>query len=197
MEQPLVSVIMPSYNTASNFLHEAVQSVLNQTYTNFELLIIDDGSVPSVRSVISDIHDSRIRIICNPGNQGLPYTLNSGLEQSVGKYIFRMDSDDKCVKNRLERQVEFFESNPDIDVVSSFARTFGANDIVYKSATEDSQIKAELLWKNPIIHPTVALRADTIKRLNIRYAMEAVSEDFEIWSRMAFEYHFKFAVSHV
>lgn len=194
VERPLVSVIMPSYNMESNFLHEAVESVLHQTYTNFELIIVDDGSIPSVTSIISDIVDKRITVICNPGNKGLPYSLNHGLNEAKGKYIFRMDSDDKCLENRLERQVEYFEGHPEVDVVSTFAHSFGAVDIVYKSFTQDKQIKAELLWKNPIIHPTAGLRTETIEKYKIEYSSEEVSEDFEIWSRLAFTNHCVFAV---
>ena len=194
MDNPLVSVIIPSYNTTSSYLREAVQSVLFQTYTNFELLIIDDGSIPSVESEIADIIDSRIRIICNFENRGLPYSINKGIEQAEGKYLFRMDSDDRCNKSRLQRQVTFLERNPSVNVVSSFARCFGAKNDIYKSSTTDKEIKAELLWKNPIIHPTVAIRAHTIKGQNIRYNLNAVSEDFELWSRMAFLYNCNFAV---
>lgn len=194
MENPFVSIIMPSYNTPSVYLHEAVQSVLSQSYTNFELLIIDDGSDPSVESGISDIMDKRIRIISNSVNRGLSYSINNGIEQSAGKYIFRMDSDDKCCKTRLQRQVSFFERNPSVDVVSSFARCFGAKNNLYRSAISDKKIKAELLWNNPIIHPTVAIRANIVKSKNIRYNLAAVSEDFELWSRMAFLCNCNFAV---
>lgn len=194
MDNPLISVIMPSYNTKPLYLREAVQSVLIQTYTNFELLIIDDGSIPSVESEIADISDSRIRVICNSGNRGLPYSINKGIDQAEGKYLFRMDSDDRCIKTRLQRQVTFFERNPSVDIVSSFARCFGTKNNLYRSSILDKKIKAELLWKNPIIHPTVAIRANTIKAKNIRYNLDAVSEDFELWSRMAFLYNCNFAV---
>lgn len=194
MNQPTVSVIMPSYNTNSEYIHKAIQSILNQTYTDFELIIIDDGSEPPVCEIISDLKDSRIRIIENKGNCGLPYTLNIGLESASGKYIIRMDADDICTNERLQKEIEFLESYPEIDVVSSYAKSFGAKKIRYSSFTEDRQIKAELLWHNPIIHPTVALRAETIKKYQIKYQKGMISEDYDIWSRMAFENHCRFAV---
>ena len=194
MERPLVSVIMPSYNADSNYLQEAVESVLSQTYTNFELIIIDDGSESAVKNVLSDIEDTRIIFIENPENKGLPYTLNNGIKHSNGKYIFRMDSDDHCVKERIQKEVAFFETHPDIDVVSSFAKTFGNQEILYCSSTKDAQIKAELLWKNPIVHPTAAFRTDTLRKHKIFYQEGVASEDFEIWSRMAFMENCHFAV---
>lgn len=193
-EKPLVSVIMPSYNTPRQYLIEAVRSVLCQTYSEFELLIIDDGSKVLVQNEIAHIVDSRVRVLVNPGNQGLSYSLNRGLRESAGKYIFRMDSDDKCVPNRLEKQIEYLEKHPDVAVVSTFAHTFGALDLIYRSSSEDSQIKAELLWKNPIVHPTVALRASAVKDDDIEYSTNYTSEDYEIWSRLAFERQYKFAV---
>lgn len=194
MEKYLISVIMPAYNAQESFLREAVMSVLQQTYSNFELLIIDDGSEKAVSEVIADISDKRVQVIKNARNQGLPYSLNRGIEEAKGKYIFRMDADDKCVPVRFEKQVKFLEENKEIDVVSTFARTFGANDLIYRSKKTDELIKAELLWKNPLVHPTVAMRVDTIKKRNIRYQLGTKSEDFGLWSKMAFEFGCKFAV---
>lgn len=193
-EQPFVSIVMPSYNTPTDLLKEAVYSIINQTYTKFELLIIDDGSNPSVKQQIKDIKDNRIKIIENSGNKGLPYSLNVGIEASKGVYIFRMDADDRCAENRVTRQVEFFESNPDVDIVSTFARTFDAKDIIYKSATSDKKIKAELLYKNPLVHPTVAFRTKSIKHIQPLYQSGVRAEDYECWARLAFQYQLVFAV---
>ena len=194
MDQPFVSVIMPSYNTDSVYLHKAVESILNQTYRNFELVIVDDASCPAVKNVLSDIEDARIVYIENSGNKGLPYTLNNGIKNSKGKYIFRMDSDDICLPERIQKEVDFFETHMDIDVVASFAQGFGEKKLLYHSSTKDEQIRAELLWRNPIIHPTVAFRATTIHGKNIWYKEGSVAEDFEIWSRMAFFENCHFAV---
>lgn len=194
VENPLVSVIMPVYNTPECFLREAISSVLKQSYLNFELLIIDDGSIKPVNDIIRDFSDTRIRLLCNDSNQGLSYTLNRGLEEAKGKYIFRMDADDKCIESRFEKQVAFLEEHSDIDVVSTFSHLFGEKHGVYRSSLTDEKIKAELLWKNPIIHPTVALRTETVKEKAIRYSKEFLSEDFGLWSFMAFHHNCKFAV---
>ncbi len=190
----LVSVIMPVYNAPESFLREAISSVLQQTYSNFELLIIDDGSQKPVNDTINDVSDKRIRLFCNDKNQGLPYTLNRGIEESRGKYIFRMDADDKCIERRFEKQVAFFEEHSDIDIVSTFSHLYEERDGVYRSSLTDEKIKAELLWKNPIVHPTVALRAQTVKDKGIKYSSEFLSEDFGLWSFMAFQHNCKFAV---
>ncbi|MDD3224290.1 MAG: glycosyltransferase [Clostridium sp.] len=194
MKEPLISIIMPSYNTKVEFLKDAVNSVLGQTYANFELIIIDDGSKDSVAEVLSDINDSRIKVLVNPSNKGLPYTLNRGISEAAGKYIFRMDSDDKCKSERIEKQVVFFEQHPDIDVVATFAKAFGNYEGTYQCATVDSEIKAELLWKNPIIHPTVALRTQTVHLKNINYSDKLTSEDYNLWCLLAFKKDCKFAV---
>lgn len=194
MKSPFVSVIMPSYNTESKYLHEAVESVLNQTYKNFELLIIDDGSSTSVESILSDITDPRIVHIKNVKNMGLPYTLNIGIEQAKGKYIIRMDSDDICVKERFQKEIEFLENHTDIDVVATFAKSFGAQESLYHMSSSDDKIKAELLWKNPIVHPTVAIRSKTLRDKKILYKPGTIAEDYELWSRMMFREHCHCAV---
>lgn len=194
MNKPKASIIMPSYNTPRDFLREAVNSVLSQTYGELELIIIDDGSAVPVRDAIADIDDRRIMIVENPGNKGLPFTLNNGIAHCSGKYIFRMDSDDICEKNRIERQVGFFEAHPEIDVTATFSRSFGDYEVLYRSPSGDAQIKAGFLWKNELVHPTVGLKAETVKKYDVRYRVGAASEDYELWTRMAFEYNCKFAV---
>lgn len=194
MSQPFVSIIMPTYNTESEYLHESVKSILNQSYTNFELIIIDDGSYPAAKIVLSDITDKRMVYIENQKNSGLPYSLNKAIKSSRGKYIFRMDSDDISLPERVQKEVAFLEDNKDIDVVASFAKTFGSKEVLYSSYTKDEEIRAELLWKNPIIHPTVAFRVDSLRRKKILYKEGIVSEDFEMWSRMAFSEGCRFAV---
>lgn len=194
MYMPLVSVIMPSYNTPKEYLREAIMSIITQSYSNFELLIIDDGSKEPIKKCIEGINDERIRILENCNNQGLTYSLNRGLTEARGKYFFRMDADDISIENRIEKQVRFLENNPDVDVVATFAKTFGAAENHFSSKINDAEIKAELLWKNPIVHPTVALRGKSIRRDKILYSYQQVSEDFELWSRLAFEYEYRFAV---
>ncbi|KAB1438244.1 glycosyltransferase [Candidatus Galacturonibacter soehngenii] len=194
MERTFVSVIMPAFNANKKYIKEAVLSILNQTYADFELIIIDDGSNIPVSELISDINDSRIKIITNEKNMGLPFSLNRGIKVAVGEYVFRMDADDICVNTRLEKQVSFLNSNLDIDIVASYALTFGAIKKRYKSKTLDKEIKAEMFWQNPIVHPTVAFRKSYFEKNKIEYSDEYLAEDYELWSRLAFENHCRFHV---
>lgn len=194
MQEVLVSVIIPSYNTEKSILKESIMSILNQTYHNLQIIVIDDGSNCPVENILKDIYDDRIIILKNVINKGLVYSLNRGISYASGKYIARMDADDIAYPNRIKCQVDFLENNQGIDIVSSFAKSFGAKEVVYKSVIDDAALKAELLWKNPFIHPTIMMRADTIKSKKIYYSSEDKSEDFGLWSRLAFEENLCFAV---
>lgn len=194
MQEALVSIIIPSYNTEKNILKESILSIVNQTYHNLQIIIIDDGSIYPVKNVINDITDDRILVLRNETNRGLVYSLNRGIKQADGKYIARMDADDIAHPDRIICQVNYLDENSDIDIVSSFARSFGAKEIVYKSVTDDAGLKAELLWKNPFVHPTVMMRTEIIKSRKIYYSPEDKSEDFGLWSRLAFEENLRFAV---
>src|SRR5688500_8514963 len=110
--QPLVSVLMPVYN-AEAYVSEAIQSILQQTYKNFEFLIINDGSTDNSEKLINTFSDSRIRYIRNSENIKLVATLNKGIDLSVGKYLVRMDADDISLPERLQKQVDFMETHPE------------------------------------------------------------------------------------
>ena len=112
MKNPLVSILMPVYNS-EKYLREAIKSILNQTFTNFELIIINDGSTDNSLKIIKSFKDNRIKIIKNKGNLGLIKTLNKGIDLAQGKYIARMDADDIAMPKRLEKQIAFFNENPD------------------------------------------------------------------------------------
>lgn len=194
MQEALVSVIIPTYNTKKNVLKESVLSIVNQTYRNLQIIIIDDGSVDSVENTLNDIGDDRITLLRNETNRGLVFSLNRGIKYASGKYIARMDADDISHFDRISCQVNYLEENLHIDIVSSFAMTFGDKEMIYKSVTDDAALKAELLWKNPFIHPTIMMRSEVVKSRNIYYSPEDKSEDFGLWSRLAFKENLCFAV---
>ena len=123
---PIVTVLMPVYN-AEKYLAEAINSILNQTFTNYELLIINDGSTDKSEEIILKYSDKRIRYIKNDKNIRLVATLNKGIELAKGKYIARMDADDISVPTRLEKQITLLENNEDIGVCGSFLYVFGEN----------------------------------------------------------------------
>lgn len=113
---PLVSVIMPAYN-GEKYIGDAIESVLNQSYDNFELIIVEDKSTDNTLEVIQKYIDSRLFLYLNSQNRGIAYSTNLGIAKSKGKYIALLDDDDIALKRRLEWQVNFLEEHKDIDIV--------------------------------------------------------------------------------
>ena len=126
-EKP-ISVVMPVFNTPVSFLREAVDSIINQTFKDFEFIIIDDGCTGSCSEYLESLSDPRIRIIHNERNLGITKSLNIGLREARGKYIARMDDDDISIPIRFEKQFAFMESNPDIILCGSKKVTIGKKD---------------------------------------------------------------------
>jgi len=183
MDNNLISVVMPVYNT-EKYVSQAIQSILNQTYTNFEFIIIDDGSTDNSKSLIKEFNDPRILLVESSTNEGLVASLNKGLELAKGKYIARMDSDDISYANRFEHQLEFLETNPDITLCGSwFKRINSSNISKYPSLPEE--IKLNLLTHCPIGHPTVMMRSDFLKVNHLSYNKDfEPAEDYALWSQI-------------
>ena len=162
-----VSVLMPAYNAAEH-IREAIDSILEQTFTDFEFLIINDGSTDNAVDIISEYDDPRIKLVHNDGNKGLIYSLNYGLEIAQGKYIARMDADDIAMDTRLEKQVRFLEDNPDTSILGTAFIFMGTpHEIHHPNYNEEIRIK--LLDDGAFAHPTVMMRKDSIDLNNIRY----------------------------
>lgn len=181
-----ISIIMPTYN-AEEYLKEAIDSILNQTYSNFELLIIDDNSKDKTREIINAYQDDRIKLI-NGNCKGLPAALNVGLKNAQGEYIARMDADDISMPDRLEKQINFLTEHPEISLCSSLMMTYKDGkdlQILGKKMSAD-EVKVDLLFKTPIFHPTVMFRKSDFEKHNLHYN-EALrgAEDFELWTRAA------------
>lgn len=177
---PKITVFMPVYNT-EKYLNEAIESILNQTYKNFEFLIIDDGSTDESLNIIKSFKDDRIRVYANKVNKGLPYTRNLGLTLANGKYIAFMDSDDISELNRLEIEVRFLEKNKEYDIVSSKAYIGKKNINKIRNKNLDI-LNLKFMVKNVIINSTAMLRMDFIKKYNIRYRKECfVAQDYSFW----------------
>ncbi len=185
---PLVSVILPAYN-CERFLADTLKSLLHQSFTNFELIVIDDGSTDSTSQIIHSFNDSRIRYLTNDGNKGLIFTLNRGIKESFGKYIARIDADDIAMPNRLEKQVRWLEEHPQTAVVGSFVSLidelgndagFWPLDIaVYKP----KRIRKAMLKENCIAHPSVMLRGDVIRQYEYAYNQKH-TEDYGLWLQL-------------
>ncbi|MDB4655567.1 glycosyltransferase [Flavobacteriales bacterium] len=184
-KHPLVTVLMPVYN-AEEFVETAIQSILEQTYKNFELLIMDDGSTDDSAAIILAIDDSRISYIKNDVNLKLITTLNKGLKLAKGKYIARLDADDIAEKTRLQEQVDFMEANPKVGLSGTWYTAFGTKNSTVKNPTQNQDIRYMALYQCPIIHPSTIFRTSVIRDNNLSYNMDYPhAEDYELWCRFA------------
>lgn len=180
-----LSVLMPVYN-AEDYLIEAIDSVLNQTYRDFEFIIIDDGSQDGSSHIIKSYSDPRIKYLRNETNLRISKALNKGIALAGGKYIARMDADDVCHPQRFEQQLTYLEKHPEIDIVGSWTCNFSDNFRYYnKTKTKPEQIKVKTLFGSPFIHPSVMGKAAIFKAY--KYSPDFVpSEDYEFWNRLTF-----------
>lgn len=183
---PVVSVIMPVYN-ASRYLSDAIKSILNQNFKDFEFIIIDDDSSDNSAEIVNRYQDNRIILVRNSRNLGVARTLNKGIELAKGKYIVRMDADDISAPRRLERQVRFMDTNPHIGISGGWVRLFGNGCSVIARVPQDSQeIAAYMVFENPLWHMTVIMRKDLIEKYNLRYDPSFTrSEDYDLWTKAA------------
>lgn len=181
--QPIISVLMPVYNCAL-YIKEAVDSILNQTFDDFEFLIIDDGSSDDTIRIIKSYVDSRIKLIEKVENSGISNSLNLGLSIAKGKYIARMDGDDISLPERFEKQVAFLDSNHDIILCGSWLRVIDS-DRVIKVPENHEKIKLALLKGNCIIHPSVMMRKQFLDEFSVVYNVsKEPAEDYDLWVRL-------------
>jgi glycosyltransferase involved in cell wall biosynthesis len=162
-----------------------VQSILNQTFTNFELIVIDDGSTDGTKSILEELreNDSRI-IVISRENRGLVVSLNEGIDLACGKWIARMDADDIALPNRFERQLQCLEETG-ADICGSWVKVFGNDDDrIIKCSQSDDAIKMELLFGTPFAHPTVLMKTELVRGLRYDKAWEKC-EDYDLWERAA------------
>ncbi len=183
---PIVSVLMPVYNGAK-YLQEAIQSILDQSFVDFELLIINDGSTDDSEKIILSIKDPRIVVIKNDNNMGLINSLNKGLNAAKGKYIARMDADDVAMPQRLQLQVKEFEASPNAVVIGSDYFLLTAKKISRKKNKNNSDFqKAMLLFSPSFCHPTVMMK-NIFAEKNLVYKSDYVhAEDYKLWTDLAF-----------
>ncbi len=188
MTVPMVSVVMPVYRRARQ-VGPAIQSILQQTFDDFEFIIVDDGSSDDTPEVLKEAasRDPRIRILTMPVNVGAGMARATGHEAATGRYVAVMDSDDIALPDRLSRQVGFMESNPDITLSGADAiKVMGEKRNRMQMPTLDSEIKALLLLTDfALVHPTVIIRREFLLRHNLNYGSERRGdEDYEFYSRM-------------
>lgn len=180
-DNPLVSVIISTYNDGQ-YIMEAIDSILCQSYKNLEVVIIDDASTDNTTQILEEIVDDRVHVFHNPKNFKLAHNLNVAISKSSGKYIARMDADDIAVKDRIAKQVEFMEANPEVDVCGSYAQTFGFSNTLLTYPVSQEEIKAKLLFENAMCHPAVMFRKESI---DFEYDESfSAGQDYELWSRI-------------
>ncbi|SEP76565.1 Glycosyl transferase family 2 [Virgibacillus subterraneus] len=187
MKQPLVTVFIPLYN-CEEYISEALESVINQSYSNIEIVIIDDGSTDNSVNIVNSYTDPRIRLIKNEINRGIPYTRNLGLQESQGKYMAIIDSDDIAYLTRIEKQVNYMENNPNIDGIGTYYEIFGGRfkKVMKPKNITSEEIKAGLLFLNRIANPTSFLRLETINKYELRYNPEYfVAQDYDMWIQLS------------
>lgn len=180
-----VTVVMPVYK-AEQYIGQAIDSILGQTYTDFELLLIDDVSPDHILDVMKGYTDPRIRFVRNEKNLGIAGTRNLGIELSRSEYIALMDDDDIAVPNRLEKEVDFLDGHPDMDVVGGHLRMIDKDgkDLQrqWSVCNNPKYIKAYLLLGNIIANGTVMFRKSLTDRYHIRYQDNFYgAEDYRFW----------------
>ena len=181
---PRVSVLMPVYKTKNEFLIEAIDSILAQTFSDFEFLILDDCPTDNREHIVLSYNDNRIKYIKNDTNLGITPSRNKLLEMARGEYIAVMDHDDVSLPNRFEKQVAYLDEHKDIGVVGSFIhKIVGKKDV--KLPVEDRDIKSGLMMKCVIVHPASMIRKSVLTENNIHYEEHySPSEDYKLYCKL-------------
>ncbi|MCK9409941.1 MAG: glycosyltransferase [Bacteroidetes bacterium] len=175
---------MPVYN-GERYLRDSIESVLHQTYTDFEFLIINDGSTDRSVEIIETYNDQRIRLVSNEKNLQLIATLNKGLTLAQGEYIARMDCDDISLPHRLMKQVDFMELNTDVGLCGSWLEQFSEKGMrVWKVPYRDAEIRCEMLFNSVVYHPTVMIRKKILDDYSLCYENFVHAEDYALWTRI-------------
>jgi glycosyltransferase involved in cell wall biosynthesis len=187
-EFPKVSVVMPVYNQAAH-LGEALDSILGQTFEDFEIVCIDDGSTDGTSTVLAtyEHRDTRLVVHRQP-NSGVVAALNRGCRLARSRYIARMDADDIALPDRLERQVNFLDSHPEVAVVGgavTFMRADGTPGYTASCPVDDAGIKATLARSSPLFHSAVVMRKAALAAVGWYRPIARHAEDYDLWLRMA------------
>jgi glycosyltransferase involved in cell wall biosynthesis len=187
MTPPLVSIVMPVFAPHPVFFRQAVDSVLAQSFTDFELIIVEDPSPAAGQAVLAGIDDPRLTYILNPERTSLPRQHNRGLAAARGRFICRFDADDLCAPQRLERELAFLQAHPDVDVVGSWLTVIDEQGQVVGSRnypTEHAAIVAAMRRFNPIANSTVMFRREVYERFGGWRDSTLPAQDYEWYSRL-------------
>lgn len=191
---PLATIVMPAYN-AEKHIKQAIDSIIGQTYKDFILMIVNDGSTDKTEEIILSYHDDRIKYIKNEKNIGLVNTLSNSVELTQTKYYARMDADDIAVPQRIEWQIQFMEDHPDVGVCGGLFEIFGNENSFSERLLGDENIKATLLFGCKILHPSIMIRTGILKdnkinfdipfKYNDDYGHKILElEDYALWHKL-------------
>lgn len=186
MRSPRVSVIMSVYN-GEQYLTEAIDSILNQTFTDFEFIIINDGSTDGTADILRSYEDPRLRIV-EQENIGLTRSLNRGILLAQGEYIARMDDDDLSLPERLDRQVAFLNAHPEVGILGTACRIVdevSTQEWEMHPPLSDGQIRQRLIRGNPFIHSSVMMRKSILQAVGGYNEAYPYIQDYELWVRLA------------
>ena len=181
--KPFVTILMPVYN-AEKYVADAISSILNQTYSNFEFLIINDASTDNSEKIIQSFADSRIRYIKNEINLRLVATLNKGLSLIQTPYIARMDADDLSHPTRLEKLIKCLTENSAVDFLSSSLELFGSETGIWSLPLSDDECKSTLIFRSCLNHAATIYKKSFLDKHNLAYREKHVyMEDYDLWYR--------------
>jgi glycosyltransferase involved in cell wall biosynthesis len=188
MTDPLISVLLPVYN-AERFIAESIRSILSQTFTDFELIIIDDGSKDKSAEIIESFTDPRIRFI-RQQNAGMGATLNKAISLARGKYLARQDADDISLPERFEKQIDFLEHMEEYALVGTWAEIVDEElkltGRFHHHPEMSTRLKYDLLFDNPFVHSSVMIRAIALKEVGpYDLSKDPLIQDYELWWRIA------------
>lgn len=181
-QTPLVSVVMPTWNAAA-FLQDAIDSVLSQSLSDFELICVDDHSSDQTVDCLSGYSDLRLRVLANKG-QGMAAALNTGLKEARGDLIARMDADDVAHPQRLAMQVRFLDANPGITLCGTQVHLFGMEEGPLMMPLRAEAIRTALIFGTPFIHPTIMFRRSLIDQGYLYNEGFTLAQDYELWARV-------------
>lgn len=186
-EGPRVTVLLPVYN-GEGHLRESLESILSQTFEDFELLVIDDGSTDRSASILASCEDPRLRVVRNRTNIGLPRTLNRGIGLARGEFIARQDADDISDVRRLEKQVAFLDAHPEISLVGSAFAEIDSYGVVGEKVvlpTAPDEIRWDLFFYCTFIHSAVTIKRQVLRSVGGYDDAYAYAQDYELWTRLS------------
>lgn len=186
MSEPRLSVLMAAYN-AMPYLPAAVESILAQTYRDFEFVIVNDGSTDNSPAYLDTLDDPRVRVI-HQANAGLAAALNTGLEACRGEYVARMDADDLSLPERFERQVRFLDAHPAVGCVGCQTAQFGDAKVggpLHMPSTHEEICRALNDGRHALVHPSIMTRTELVRRVGGYWPLRLVSEDHDLFLRLS------------